>query len=790
MANALPLEGIRVLDLTDEFGPLCGRLLADLGAEVVRIEPPGGASSRHLPPFAPDGTTSLWFATRNANKTGHTVDLRTSEGRDELTRLAAGADVLVESMAPGALEAIGVSCRSLQTANPSLVIASITPFGQTGPYAEHQATDATVYALSGNLSMSGTTDRAPLLIPGALCSDTAGVVAAFGIVAALIDRVGHGRGARLDISALEAAAQLHTWGLPNTTATIAAGGDPVRQNTRAGTSPVYPTFASADGMVRLVIMSSRQWRSLWEWMGSPEELSDPSWGDMFMRLQNLDVLNPRYAEFIAPMEMETAAEEAQRRGVVATPMLKPADVLANAHYASRATFAEMTIAEGVTGQVAAGFFELDGDRLGPRRAAPAIDTKADIGWIPLDLPTSPNERTRPLHGLRVLDFGHGGVGVECGRMLAEYGADVIKIETRTYPDFIRVVLGGEMTPSFASSSRSKRSFGVDAKKPEGREVLLQLAATADIVVENNSTGTMTALGIDVEALHAVNPDLVYVSSQMMGSRGAYADWIGYGPTIQSVGGLNWLWNFDDGEQPPGSNAIHPDHLAGRLCALAGLAGTYARIATGHAGCHIEIAQVEALINTLSDYFLSESLAEGSATPTGNRSERGAPWGVYRCAGDEQWVTITCRNDDDWANLGFAMASPEWTRDPRFATEARRRDNHDELDDRITEWTQQRSAKEAMDACQAQRVPAGAMLTSYDQLTDPHFVARGFPVEIDQPGNGQLTLEGPALYGDPWPAPYIAPAPMIGEHTRELCHELGLAPDQIEQLFTSGALEET
>ena len=182
----------------------------------------------------------------------------------------------------------------------------------------------------------------------------------------------------------------------------------------------------------------------------------------------------------------------------------------------------------------------------------------------------------PLSGLRVLDFGIGGVGVEAGRLFAEYGADVIKIETRTYPDFIRVVLGGEMSPSFASSSRSKRSFGVNAKHPEGFKILKRLIEACDVLIENSKTGAMEGMGIGWETIQKWNPYCVMVSSQLLGSRGVWSDWIGYGPSTQPIGGLVHLWNYDDQEFPAGSASIFPDHLAGRLAAINALAMLHSR----------------------------------------------------------------------------------------------------------------------------------------------------------------------------------------------------------------------
>jgi crotonobetainyl-CoA:carnitine CoA-transferase CaiB-like acyl-CoA transferase len=785
----LPLSGVRVIDLADELGPLCGRVLGDLGADVIRVEPPAGAASRALPPFAPDGT-SLWFAYRNGNKRGATADLTTDAGRARLLGLLADADVLIESGRPGDLAAVGLAPDALTRRFPRLVVCSITPFGQTGPYAGYAATDDVVVALSGWLATSGIPSKPPLLVPGSLASDAAAVHALFAVLAALVQRGRTERGQYLDVSALEAVTQLNTWGIPNTSALINAGmAKPV---VRSGDAALYPLIRTKDGRIRLVMLAARQWKAMWHWMGEPDAFADPMWEQTFTRLQNTDVLNPVFEAFFSALDMEDAAAEAQRRGIVATPMLKPGDVLANDHFASRGTFATTDVAPGITAPVATGFFEFDGARIGYRRRSPARG-EHDAELSGPDVPSAADAdagaapRGRPLEGLRVLDFGHGGVGVEGGRMLVEYGADVIKIETSTYPDFMRIVLGGNMTPSFASSSRSKRSFGVNAKHPEGLRILHELVARADIVIENNSTGTMDDMGLGYDALRACNPDVVMASSQLVGSRGTCASWIGYGPTIQPFGGMTYLWAFPDGDGPPGNPAIHPDHLAGRLCAIGALAGVLGRARRG-GGAHVEIAQVEGVICTLGDLLLAEALAPGSVQPEGNDDPRGAPWGVFRCAGEERWAVVCVRDDADWQGLVRAMGAPAGHE--RFADAKVRAADPAAVNAFVEAWTTGLEPAAVMARAQAEGVPAGAMLSTLDQMHDAQLEARGFLVPVDQPGSGPLVFDGPAFRASGMEPARIEAAPRLGEHTRAVCREvLGLDEAEIDRLLQIGALEQ-
>ncbi len=762
-------------------------MLADLGADVLRIEPPRGAATRRRAPFGPDGS-SLHFAVRNSDKRSAVLDLGNPADRDRFMALVHEADVVVESWAPGTTDAMGIGPDVLRRDNPELVVVSLTDFGQTGPDRDLASTDDVVFALSGWQALSGVPDKPPLLLPGSIASDSVGILGAYAVLVALVHRARGAGGQHIDVSALEAVAQMNTWGLASASDTLRRGSVP--PTVRSGDSPMYPTFDCADGKVRCVVMAPGQWRALWEWMGSPAAFADDFWASYINRLMNTDVINPLYAEHWADLPMIEGCREAQRRGVVATPLLSPADILADEHYASRGTFTTAEVTPGVEAPVVSGAMEIDRVRIGHRNRAPRLGEHEATFDGPRFTLSSPlgSAADLPLRGLRIADFGHGGVGVECSRMLAEYGADVVKIESHAYPDFIRIVLGGEMSAPFASSSRTKRCLGLDLKHPDAHQVVERLVGWADVLVENNSTGTMDALGIGWADVHRMNPSAVMMSSQLMGSRGLQANWTGYGPTIQTAGGLSWLWAFDDGDGPPGSNAIHPDHLTGRIGALGALAAIIGRD-RGATGAHVEVAQVEALMVTLADEFLAEALQPGSVRPRGNASPNGAPWGTFPCAGEQRWSVVCVRDDDDWAGLRRAMGDPEWARDPALATTAGRLADRDRVEARVAEWTVGLDRADVQDRCQAQGVPAGRVVFCIDQLDDPHLTDRGFLAHVDQQGLGPIVLAGPCFTGSGMGPPAISQAPLIGEHSRRFCVEdLGMDPDRVDGLVDSGALE--
>lgn len=787
-----PLAGLRVVDMSDEKGELCGRFLADLGAEVIRLEPPEGAVSRTLPPFTEDGATSLYFAVRNAGKRGAVVDLESEAGRERLHELLEGADILVESTQPGRLASIGLAASDIQERHPGLIITSITDFGQDGPYAEYVGTDMVGVAMGGMLHRAGIAEKPPVVMPGSPAYDVAGICGALGSLLAYWQRLQTGRGQQIDLSTMDAVAGLSDWSLANYSLNPNLGH-------RAGTG-IYTLYRCADGFIRMIILVPKHWRALLEWIGHPEELMDPKYDQFINRLIELPKIVAVLERFFIDKKKTEIAVEAQNRGIPATPLLAPGEVLESEHAIARGTFTALPVAPGVEAQMPSGFLTIDDERAGPVSGPPALGELGEGGWsndserAPIDglLSAEPSrpDGGQPLRGLRVIDCGVGAVGVEVGRFFAEYGAEVIKIESSDAPDFIRVIMSSYMNPSFLSSSRSKLGFGVDLTSAKGIDLVRRLLRESDVFIENNGTGTCERLGLGPAALRELNPRIVSFSSQSVGSYGPWKNWIGYGPNTHSVSGLQHLWNYpEDEDSPAGSTAVYPDHFVGRLGAASVLAGLIQREHTGR-GSHHDAAQFEAPIGLLAEQFAQESLTPGSVRPLGNSSTRGAPWGCYPCEGDDEWCVINVRSDEEWQAFRKAIGDPEWAAEPAWQTAEGRMQASEALDARVGEWTQAREPREAMETLQAVGVPAGIVAHPGHHMGDPQLSHRGYQKLVVQPDYEAILLEGFPFLGTELPEPIIEPAPLIGEHTRELASRiLGLSDAEIEQLIDEGVLED-
>jgi crotonobetainyl-CoA:carnitine CoA-transferase CaiB-like acyl-CoA transferase len=779
------LAGVRVIDMADEKGEMCGRFLADLGADVVRVEPSVGARSRHLPPF--DGATSLSFAVRNANKRGITLDLGAPADRERLLSLLESADVWIETTRPGTLAALTLGPDDALARNPQLVITSITDFGQTGDYRDWEGNDAVHAAMSGILSRSGLAGRDPLPAPRGIAYETTAIQAAWATLVAYWNRLQTGRGDHVDFSILEAATQTMDPAFGTASVSRASAFPSTRGRPEAG---LYPIFPCADGHVRVVVLAPRQWRAMRAWLGEPAAFQDERYDTIPARLEAAAELHELYAALFAGMTKDAIAAEGQARGVPVAPVLSVTEVLASDHFASRGAFVDAEVAPGVHGRLPSGFLEVDGSRVGFRHRAPEPGEHDD------DLARAPGDRrdarartaigavpSRPLAGLRVVDFGIIVIGNEIGRLLADQGADVIKIENRAFPDAARVGYGGKLSHSFVAGSRNKRSFGVNLRTPEGVALLKRLVAGADVVLENFKPGTLEKLGLGYEALRAVKPDLVMLSTNALGSTGPWSRWLGYGPIVRCVSGIASLWRYPDDELAFGEpTTIYPDHYGARVCATAVLAALIRRRRTA-AGARIESAQAEMIVNQLADVFLAASVGAGHA-------DHGAPWGVYPCAGDDEWCVITVRDDDQWRALRWALGAPEWAAADAFDSVAERIANRELLDRRLAEWTRTLPPRAVMERLQAAGVPAAMMMRPDDHEHDAHLLSRGVHRELHQPGLGVVRLESGPFRSRSIPPVRVSAAPQHGEHTREICATvLGLSRPEVEALFAGGVLEE-
>jgi crotonobetainyl-CoA:carnitine CoA-transferase CaiB-like acyl-CoA transferase len=780
-----PLGGIRVIDMAEGSGEMCGRVLADLGADVIRVEPPRGAASRTQAPLH-DGV-SLKFVTQNAGKRGVVVDHTTSDGRERLLRLLDRADIWIETARPGALSELGLGADLVRARNPGLVVLSITDFGQTGPYRDWVATDWTLLAMGGVLSRSGLPGREPLMPPGDMALQVTAMQAAWAALVAYWNRLESGLGDHIDFSSYEATTQVIDPAMGTVGTAQAAGYEETRGRPAPGP---YPIFRCRDGHVRVVLLAPRQWHAMRAWLGEPAHLQDPELETIRGRALAFDRLHEAFEQHFRERDKHELTLEGQARGVPIAPVLTPADVLAAEHFRARGAIARTELAPGIAADVPTGFAEIDGRRVRSARRAPELgehddEVLSEPARSPDPVVAGVGRVHRPLEGLRVLDFGVIVLGAEAARLFCDQGAEVIKVESRAFPD------GARVSPvHFAIGHRGSKSLGVNLRSPDGVDVVRRLVARSDVVLANFKPGTLDRLGLGAQALREINPGIVMVNSSAVGATGPWSTWMGYGPLVRCASGLTSLWRYpDDDEGFSDSTTIHPDHYAARVTAITALAALIGRRRSGH-GVEIAMSQAETILMQIGHLLVEDALRPGAIQATGNLGRHAAPWGVYPCAGDDEWCVVTVRDDDDWRRLRGALGDPDWAAGEDLATLTGRLARRAEIDEHLTAWTRERPPRAATATLQDAGVPAGFMQRAAEYEDDPQLLARDCFRVFEQPGLKPMVIENAPLRSERIPAPANTPAPEPGTHTREICLELlGMDADEVDRLVANGVLEE-
>lgn len=805
----------RVLDLTDEKGLLCGQILADLGADVIAVEPPGGSTARGLGPFAggdDDPERSLLWWARARGKRSVTLDLDDPAGADALRRLARTADFLIESEPAGTMEARGLGYDALAEENPALVYVSITPFGQTGPKAGYVATDLTIQAAAGSLFNSGHPDRAPIRSGGISAWSHAGAEAAGAALVAHIERVRSGHGQHVDVSAqaAENIVTVHNFLLQQ------YGHPPAhRQGTPAvdtGGVPIPMIWEVADGFVSLLLYLSGPMQPygqrLCEWMHEEGELDtkdrDYDWPGLIDKLNggegSPEPLQGLVAAIGAFFRKRTKAEIFQGavdRSLLLVPVATLGDVLENSHLADRKYWRELDYGPA-DGQVRhpGPFAVFNNAPIEYRCRAPRVgehqtEVLGEIEHDPLrPVASTPKAPTEPaLSGVKVLDFTWVMAGPESTRMLADYGATVVKVESTSRPDMLRLSgpfydekFGMNTSMHFNCSNAGKRSLTLDLRKPEAREVVYDLVRWADIVTESFSSGAMKRLNLDYPSLRDIRPDLIMLSTSLFGQTGPLSSVAGFGTMGSALGGLVSPTGWPD-RPPIGPFGAYTDLVAPRFTVTAILAAFDHRQRTGE-GQYIDQSQMESSLHFMTPALLDCVVNGNILDRVANTDPNCAPHGVYPCHGEDAWVAIAARDDDDWQCLCDTIERPDFANDPRFATRAKRVENAEALDSALAAWTTKITPAEAEQRLQAVGVPAHEVVYAADeQLRD-----RGHIVEAPLDGLGPVWIESTRSVLSRTPACVTRAAPTQGQDTDDVLSEvLGYTDARIDVLRKGGVL---
>jgi crotonobetainyl-CoA:carnitine CoA-transferase CaiB-like acyl-CoA transferase len=760
-----PLETRRILDLTDDRGALCGRILADLGADVVRAE------------AVRDGDPAGTY--RNANKRTLPPGALDAGLEDLLDR----AEVLVENLDPLRRSALDLEPAAVRRRHPHLVHVVMADFGLDGPRAAWRLAPLVAQAAGGTLFASGFPELPPCSFPGYLGPDCASIYAAIGVVAALMEARRHGRGQTVEVSVQEAV-------LAGTVPWSVAIPDYLKINSflpaegRRNADGFYQVLPAADGWVRFVIGNEKQWDGAIALAGKPEVLTAAEWKDPFYRRMNADVARLVMAESLQDRTRAELFEEARQVGATLGVIHQPREYTTHPQALAREVFtagAHPGLEGAPTVRPPLRFSATPGrPEAAPAEAAPAVPwpEREPAGAVSLE----PGGLL--LEGIKVVEFGMAAVGPEAALVLSELGADVVKVESSRHLDVLRQAGFGRVNCSFSFNTecRGRRSVTLNLDTEEGRRLALALCAEADVVVENFRGGVLDRAGLGYDSVKEANPAVVYASSQGYGRTGPLAEMPAYGPLNLGFAGLHLLWNHPDAPYPCGTSLNHPDHVAGRFLAVGILAALDHRERTGK-GQRIDLAQTEFAAFLHGEHYVEGWRLGADPAPAGNDSRSACPHGVFPAAGDDRWIAVVAEDDGQWRSLE-ALAG--WDPDPELGTLEGRLAHAPVIAERLAAWTGRHDAGALAAALQEHGVSACPVMGPLDLLADEHLAARRFFVELEHPEVGSERHEGNPLRLSATPQRTAASAPCLGAHTAEVLGEwLGVAGDEVERLAAAG-----
>jgi crotonobetainyl-CoA:carnitine CoA-transferase CaiB-like acyl-CoA transferase len=811
------LTGLRVIELGEGTAVgFCGRLLSDAGADVLKVEPPGGDGARRHGPFAggaPHPERSLPFLVLHAGKRSLVLDPTRDADRRRLLELIRQADVVLDGSERRASTRWHLDSETLQRLNPGLVYAIVSPFGREGPYRGYRAEELTMYALGGLMYHIGACDREPLKHGPAQAAHLAGLNAAVGVVLALLARDHDGLGQDVDISA-QAGVALLLGALELSQYAYTGGVARREEKDGPGLNNIQPC---ADGYV-VPIAFGAAWEMLAHFLDEPA-LLEPRFATAAGRQHQMGEVVTLIRRAIADKGRFELFHGAQALGLTWGLVQGPADLVRCPQLAARGFWAEVE-------HPVVGAMRLPGPPYRASRTparvrgpAPLLNQHGDVvhAWragasaaaSPL-ASASPHPGLRPplshlrergwgvragppLAGVRVIDASRVWAMPLATGLLADMGAEVIKVEVPTYLDTRQAEPFLHNDPSerfwersgiFNSLNRGKQSVTLNLATDEGKRLFRELVATADVLVENNRPGVLARHGLDYEALRAVRPDLIMLSNSGYGQTGPWRSYGAIALSLEPTTGLAHYTGYPGG--PPVRWSWFTDFPACLTAVFAICGALYHRNRTGE-GQFIDLAMYEVGVSLLGEELLDFLLNGVDRPRIGNRHPTHAPHGCYPCRGEDAWVTIAVTDEQEWRALCAVMGRPDLADDPRFATAAARKAHENELDRLIAAWTGTRDRYEIMHRLQAAGIAAGVVQTTRDLFADPQLAARGFFEWVDHSDRDPLLGVRPYV-GRPWrlsrtPGGIRRRAPGLGEHNRTVLVDLLGQPDEALAAWT-------
>jgi crotonobetainyl-CoA:carnitine CoA-transferase CaiB-like acyl-CoA transferase len=770
VASAAPFADWRVLELCNGIAvSYCGKMLADAGADVMKIETPRGDSLRGWSAGGAPGALFGYLAAGKKSVTNH--------GQPEITSLLAGADIVLTDLTDGwTLDEITAHTRA------SAVVVAVTPFGTTGPYAEDQvvANEFILQALCGSIAGRGWPGDEPVQAGGRLGEWLAGTFAAAVAAATARHAKRSGRGEVVDVSTYEAMV-IAMGGLSAMSASV-LGPDSLLYERSLELPSIVST---ADGMVGFCTITAAQFQDFLVMIDRADLLDDADLASFAGRAQRRDEFLRMVTEWTQTRTTQEIVDIAVAFRIPVAPIAAPEMLPKVDHFVERGVFVESPA--GVLQPRVP--YRSDAMMTRPPGLPPSLGAdNGRVHWPPRSEPVPRGDTDAlPLSDIRVTDFTAFWAGPVATQLLGALGADVIKIEGVRRPDGLRLAGGRPPTwdqwwewgPVFLCSNNNKRGVSVELGTDAGRAIALELIAASDLVVENFSPRVMANFGLEWDAVSAANPRAIMVRMPAFGLDGPWRERVGFAQTMEQATGMAWMTGHADG--PPVIPRGVCDPIAGLHAAFAAVAALVIRDRDG-VGMQVESTMAEAALNVAAEMLVEYSCNGIPMRRNGNRGPGANPQGVYRCLGDDEWIALAAMDDAARTSLAALLGQPE----PR---ESGRRERADDVDKLISEWTARHSVTDAVDALRAAGVAAARVTSAAALLRDPQLHARGFWETVDHPVAGSFLCTGmPFVFTGRERRWLRRVPPLYGQHTGEVLTDvLGHSAEDLAALRQSGTI---
>ena len=773
-----PLNGLRVLEMGSRTtAPYIGKLFTDAGADVLKLESSEGDPFRTWSASGaaiPDGEDAAWWQFLNAGKRSVTIDLETEEGKRRFNNLVAETDLILDDHIPQEAQRLGITFQDIQTISSSTVLASLTHFGTTGPWANRPANDFILQALTGATENRGIPDEEPAACGGELGDFVAAALSAPAILAITLASKTTGEGAHIDVSQYESMMLAFQTYRPIFDH-FAPDFRPTRQIEIPSVEP------AKDGWVGFCTITGQQWQDFCSMIGADDWIGNDDLTNFHTRMERREEVWPRIWAFTKERTVQELVDLASAFRIPVGPIGTGDKIASFDHFAERNVFVENP--HGFTQPRPP--YQFEQSTLAPLRKAPPLGKHDAYNPRPVNVPAFGKNNDQPLAGVKVVDLSAFWAGPVATNLLRVLGADLIKIESHIRLDGMRWASGlpipmedklWEWSPVYHGANAGKRVINLDLSTQQGKDIALQLIADADVIIENYSPRVTESWGFTWENIHALNDQAIFVRVPAYGTDGPWRDRVGFAMNMEQVSGLANRTGHPDG--PPFVPRGPVDSIAGMHAVFATILALTERTRIGK-GQLVELPLIEGALQAAAEQVVEHSAYGTVLNRQGNKAPNASPQGLYKTSGDDAWLAISIQNNQQWKALTEQI-------NPDLANYDREKDT-EKIDEIIRAWAQTQDAETAAESLWNAAIPVAPCMHFNDSGKTTQHQHRNFLQTYEHPITGHTPYLSYPFRLNGTHLPLGGPAPILGEHTNEILTQLGYTQEQIEKLESNSII---